>query len=99
MPTGGIELVNGVRKSVTTRLAMWNNPRIAAATEDSDFDLRQLRYREMSVYVGISPDNIERLKPLLVLFFRKRQLIATFPAGWATVQADGHGPGNNFADR
>jgi type IV secretion system protein VirD4 len=69
--TGGIELVNGIRKSVTTRLAMWNNPRIAAATEDSDFDLRHLRYRPMSVYVGISPDNIERLKPLLVLFFQQ----------------------------
>ena len=69
--TGGIELVNGIRKSVTTRLAMWNNPRIAAATEDSDFDLGQLRNRPMSVYVGISPDNIERLKPLLVLFFQQ----------------------------
>jgi type IV secretion system protein VirD4 len=69
--TGGIELVNGIRKGVTTRLAMWNNPRIAAATEESDFDLRQLRYRAMSIYVGISPANIERLRPLLVLFWQQ----------------------------
>jgi len=69
--TGGVELVNGIRKGVTTRLAMWNNPRLAAATEASDFDLSKLRSRRMSVHVGISPDNIERLRPLLVLFFQQ----------------------------
>jgi hypothetical protein len=32
-------------------------------------------------------------------FGRKRQLIATFPTARVMVQADGHGPGNDFADR
>lgn len=72
--TGGAELVNGIRKSVTTRLALWHNPRIAAATATSDFDLARLRADRMSVYVKVAPADIERLRPLLALFFQ--QLVA-----------------------
>lgn len=71
---GGVELVNGIRKSVTTRLALWRNPRIAAATACSDFDLARLRAERLSVYVKVAPADIERLRPLLALFFQ--QLVA-----------------------
>ena len=60
-----------IRKTVSTRLSLWNNPRIAAATETSDFDISRLRYDEpVSIYVAVSPADIERLQPLLSLFFQ-----------------------------
>jgi type IV secretion system protein VirD4 len=61
--------VDGVRKTVSTRLASWYNPIISAATTGSDFDLRDLRRRPMTIYVSVAPGNISRLRPLLRLFF------------------------------
>jgi type IV secretion system protein VirD4 len=68
---GSENLVNSIRKSATARLELWNNPLIDKATAASDFDLRDLRKRLMAVYVGVSPDNVERLRPLLTLFFQQ----------------------------
>jgi type IV secretion system protein VirD4 len=45
-----------------------------AATSGDDFDLRDVRRKRMSIYVGISPDNLPKYDKLLNLFFS--QLIA-----------------------
>jgi len=63
--------MNSVRKTVTARLGLWLNPRIDAATSTNDFDLRQLRQRPMSIYLGVTPDNLDRMAPLLNLFFQQ----------------------------
>ena len=63
--------MNSVRKTVTARLGLWLNPRIDAATAANDFDLRLLRQRPMSIYLGVTPDNLDRLSPLLNLFFQQ----------------------------
>ncbi|MEK8095419.1 type IV secretory system conjugative DNA transfer family protein, partial [Methylocystis sp. IM3] len=63
--------LNSVRKTVTARLGLWLNPRIDAATAENDFDLRLLRQRPMSIYLGVTPDNLDRLSPLLNLFFQQ----------------------------
>ncbi|MBM3552971.1 MAG: type IV secretory system conjugative DNA transfer family protein [Alphaproteobacteria bacterium] len=63
--------MNSVRKTVTARLGLWLNPRIDAATAENDFDLRLLRQRSMSIYLGVTPDNLDRLSPLLNLFFQQ----------------------------
>ena len=63
--------MNSVRKTVTARLGLWLNPRIDAATSSNDFDLRQLRQRPMSIYLGVTPDNLDRMAPLLNLFFQQ----------------------------
>ncbi len=68
---GSADTVSGVRKSVTTKLVLWFNPRIDAATAESDFDLRLLRRNLHAIYVGVTPDNIDRLRPLLALFFQQ----------------------------
>jgi type IV secretion system protein VirD4 len=68
---GSADTVSGVRKSVTTKLMLWFNPRIDAATAESDFDLRRLRYNLHAIYVGVTPDNIDRLRPLLALLFQQ----------------------------
>ncbi|MCM8738853.1 type IV secretory system conjugative DNA transfer family protein [Azospirillum sp. A1-3] len=68
---GSPDLVNSIRKTITARLSLWFNPRIDAATSTSDFDLRALRTRLHALYIGVSPDNIARLRPLLALLFQQ----------------------------
>ena len=68
---GSPDLVNSIRKTITARLSLWFNPRIDAATAASDFDLRTLRTALHAVYIGVTPDNIARLRPLLALFFQQ----------------------------
>ena len=75
--TGGVELVNSIRKNVTTRLSTWFNPRIAAATSVSSFDIAALRSRPMSIYVKVSPSDIELLRPLLSLLFQQIVMLNT----------------------
>ncbi|RST50024.1 type IV secretory system conjugative DNA transfer family protein [Variovorax sp. MHTC-1] len=62
---------SSIRKTFTSRLDLWLNPMIDAATSANDFDLRELRKRRISIYVQINPDNIARLQPLLNLFFQQ----------------------------
>ena len=68
---GSADLVNSIRKTITAKLSLWFNPRIDAATSESDFDLREVRNSLHAIYVGITPDNIKRLQPLLALFFQQ----------------------------
>jgi type IV secretion system protein VirD4 len=62
---------HSVRKTVTARLELWFNPRVDRATSASSFDLCALRTRPISIYLAVSPDNLERLSPLLNLFFQQ----------------------------
>ena len=60
-----------------------------AATSGNDFDLRELRERPMSIYVGVNPDDLHRLRPVLNLFFQQaiglqtRELARAQPAAQA----------------
>ncbi|GGO83767.1 protein VirD4 [Marinobacterium nitratireducens] len=60
-----------VRKGFTAALELFYNPVIDAATAANDFDLRDLRKTHMTVYVGSTPDDLERLAPLINLFFQQ----------------------------
>jgi type IV secretion system protein VirD4 len=68
---------SGVRSHVTGALALWSNPLIDAATSRSDFSLRDLRKKPMTIYVGVSLDNLVALSPLLTLFFEQAIAILT----------------------
>lgn len=61
---------SSIKKTFTARLELWLNPVVDAATAENDFDLRELRTRRMSVYIGITPDNLERLQPIINLLFQ-----------------------------
>lgn len=61
----------GIVQTVTSKLSLWLNPRVDAATEESDFDLRELRRQPMSVYLGVSPDELDRVAPLYNLLFQQ----------------------------
>jgi type IV secretion system protein VirD4 len=62
---------SSIRKTFTSRLDLWLNPILDAATSANDFDLRELRSRPMSIYVGVNPDDLHRLRPVLSLFFQQ----------------------------
>src|SRR5580700_1924570 len=62
---------SSIRKTFTSRLDLWLNPILDAATSESDFDLRELRKKAMSIYVGVNPDDLHRLRPVLNLFFQQ----------------------------
>ena len=66
---GDPKLRGDIRKTVSTRLQTWSDPQIAAVTAISDFDLRDLRRKPMTIYVAVAPGNVPRLRPLLRLFF------------------------------
>lgn len=62
---------SSIRKTFTSRLDLWLNPIIDAATSASDFNLRDVRKKKMSIYVGITPDNLSRLQPVINLLFQQ----------------------------
>jgi len=61
----------GVKSTLTSALNLWANPLLDAATSENDFDLRAIRKKRMTIYVGVTPDNLERLAPVLNLFFQQ----------------------------
>ncbi len=46
-------------------------PLIDKATSKSDFDIRKLREEPMTIYVGITNDNLVRLSPLITIFYQQ----------------------------
>ena len=62
---------SSIRKTFTSRLDLWLNPILDAATSENDFDLRELRRKPLSIYVGVNPDDLHRLRPVLALFFQQ----------------------------
>ena len=61
----------GIVAELKTHFALYGSPQIAAATEASDFDLGALRSRGMSIFIGIGPADLRRLRPLVALLFQQ----------------------------
>jgi type IV secretion system protein VirD4 len=60
-----------IKQTITSRMNLWLNPRICSATDASDFDLRDLRDKRMSLYLAVSPDNLARVAPLYNLLLQQ----------------------------
>lgn len=54
---------------------LFDDPTIDNATSHTDFDIRNLRREKMTIYIGFTDDDMERLSPLLTLFWQ--QLISS----------------------
>lgn len=50
-------------------LTIWANPIVDAATSTNDFDVRNVRRRRMSIYIGITPDHLSEAALLVNLVF------------------------------
>jgi len=61
--------LGGIISSFTGPLTTWANPLVDAATSADDFDLRDLRKKPMSIYVGVTPDYLAEAGLLLNAFF------------------------------
>ncbi len=50
-------------------LEIFRDPRIAAATSGNDFDLRDVRRKKMSIYIGMTPEDLLKYSTLMNVFF------------------------------
>jgi type IV secretion system protein VirD4 len=62
---------SGVISTMNSGLELWANPLIDTATATSDFDLQTLKKKRQTVFVGVTPDNLQRLEPLLKVFYQQ----------------------------
>ena len=60
-----------VTSTANSSLELWANPLIDTATATSDFDLNQFKISPHTLYAGLTPDNISRLKPLMGIFYQQ----------------------------
>ena len=58
-----------VKQTIITSLALWNVPRIKAATSGDDFKIGSIRKDRIAVFVIAQPGDIDRLRPIYNLFF------------------------------
>lgn len=62
---------DSITSTVISRLQLWLDPRVDAATAENDFDLRELRHKLFAVYVGVTRESLALLRPVLSLFFQQ----------------------------
>lgn len=62
---------SGVISTLNSSLELWANPLIDAATASSDFNIQEFKKVKSTVYVGLTPDNIQRLQKLMQIFYQQ----------------------------
>lgn len=60
-----------VTSTANSSLELWANPLIDTTTATSDFNLHKFKTEPHTTYVGLTPDNISRLKPLMNMFYQQ----------------------------
>ncbi|HDR1236507.1 conjugal transfer protein TraG [Pasteurella multocida] len=59
----------GIKASFETPLKVFQDPLFEMATSTNDFDFRDLRKEKITIYIGITPENISTARPILNLLF------------------------------
>jgi type IV secretion system protein VirD4 len=62
---------SGVISTANSSLELWANPLIDTATASSDFNIQEFKKDVTTVYVGLTPDNLKRLQPLMQVFYQQ----------------------------
>ena len=62
---------SGVISTLNSGLELWANPLIDTATASSDFNFMEFKKKLVTVYVGLTPDNLKRLQPLMQVFYQQ----------------------------
>ena len=62
---------SGVISTMNSSLELWANPLIDAATASSDFNIMEMKKKKTTIYVGLTPDNIQRLQKLMQVFYQQ----------------------------
>ncbi|RQU33136.1 type IV secretory system conjugative DNA transfer family protein [Burkholderia cenocepacia] len=63
------KVLSSILATFNAPLTIWANPIVDAATSANDFDLRDVRRRKMSVYLGVTPDHLSEAAILMNLMF------------------------------
>lgn len=59
-----------ITNSLASHLELWGNPLIDYATSKSDFNPADFRREKSTLYVGLQPGDITRLRPLIQFFYQ-----------------------------
>lgn len=62
---------SGVISTLNSSLELWANPLIDTATASSDFNVMEFKRKKTTVFVGLTPDNIQRLQKLMQVFYQQ----------------------------
>ncbi|TAE32156.1 MAG: type IV secretion system protein VirD4 [Alphaproteobacteria bacterium] len=62
---------SGCISTLNSGLELWSNPLIDTATASSDFSVAEFKKKAVTVFVGVTPDNLQRLEPLLKIFYQQ----------------------------
>lgn len=62
---------SGVTSTLNSSIELWANPLIDAATASSDFNIQSFKKQQTTIYVGLTPDNIQRLQRLMQIFYQQ----------------------------
>ncbi len=62
---------SGVISTMNSNLELWANPLIDTATASSDFNVLMFKRKLTTVFVGLTPDNLKRLQPLMQVFYQQ----------------------------
>ncbi len=62
---------SGVISTMNSSLELWANPLIDCATASSDFNIMEIKKVKTTIYVGLTPDNINRLQRLMQVFYQQ----------------------------
>lgn len=62
---------SGVISTMNSSLELWANPLIDTATASSDFNIMNFKRDKTTVFVGLTPDNLKRLEPLMQVFYQQ----------------------------
>ncbi|MCR1812083.1 type IV secretory system conjugative DNA transfer family protein [Sulfurospirillum sp. hDNRA2] len=68
---------SGVMSSFSAPLTQFRSDTLRLATETSDFDLRNLRKELMTIYIGITPDQLPNAQLILNIFWSQLFLLNT----------------------
>lgn len=60
-----------VISTLNSAVELWANPLIDTATATSDFNVQMFKKEKTTVYVGLTPDNLKRLQPLMQIFYQQ----------------------------
>lgn len=68
---------SGVMSSFNAPLSSFEGETLRLATQTSDFDLRELRKQKMTIYIGITPDQLANAAFILNIFWSQLILLNT----------------------
>jgi type IV secretory pathway TraG/TraD family ATPase VirD4 len=84
---GNGETARNVAATLNSRMTLWSDARVDYLTQKSDFDLRDMRSKRMTIYLSSPPGELVKVAPLYSLIFQQLAALNTLqeierPMNW-----------------